>query len=370
MLQIVETKPAGTDLAIVVEQNQLPADRAQPLLDSFQPLFVEAQEIIHAAQEIQVVDATQLTEMKQAREMRLKLRAVRGKVESLRKTLKEESLRTGKAIDGMANVLKYLIEPVEERLERDEKFAERAEADRKAKLKAAREELMKPFNVDVSYYDLANMPEATFAQLLENSRLSHEARIAAAAKAEADRIAAEQARIAEEARIRAENDRLRMEAEKQAKLAALERAKAEADRRAIEEKALAEREAIQRKADAERAEAAAKARAEREAAERKAAEERRRLEAAAAAERVERERLEREARERAEAEASKRRLEEAAKRKAARAPDKDKIRTVAKTLLALELPQVASSEAVDMLGKIRGDILDLANRITHLADSL
>lgn len=378
MPQLVETTPITNALAVVAEQNQLPADKFDALRDLFAPHWNEAAELVEQAKTITVTDATQLTEMKRCREIRLKLVKVGTSLEKTRKDAKEDSLRTGKVIDGMANVIKFsVIEPQKDRLEQMEKFAERAEAERKAKMKASREELLAPFGVDSTFYDLSNMPEATFATLLDSSRLAHESRLAAAAKAEADRIAADQARIAEEARIRAENERLRREAEEQAKVAAAERAKAEAERKAIEDQARKEREEAERQAAAERARveaerkaAAEVARKEREAIEAKAAEEHRKLQEAAAAERAERERLEQGERDRVAAEMARKKAEEAAKKKAARAPDADKVRSVARIITSVAFPECSTSEGIIAMRDVHRLLNDSAARIEAIANSI
>jgi len=370
MPQTVETTTATTELTIVAEQAQLPAESQRNLLDSFQPHYQAACDLIEQARNITVTDATQLTEMKQARTIRLALKDVRVSVDKARKSLKEESLRTGKAIDGMANVLKYMIEPAENRLDEMEKFAERAEAERKANLQSSRLELLAALKIDSSFYDLANMPESTFATLLDTTRLAHESRIAAAKKAEDDRIAAEQARIEEEKRVRAENAKLQREAEEQAKALAAERAKVEADRKAADDAARAEREAIERKAEAARKEAEATARAEREALQKKAAEERERLEAAAAIERRERERLQAEAKAKADTEARVKRDAEAAKKKAAKAPDKIKLLAFAAMLRVIELPSLSTDEGQEMIASLVADLYRLADRVTMQANHL
>lgn len=337
MPQLVETTPITNALAVVAEQNQLPADKFDALRDLFAPHWNEAAELVEQAKAITVTDATQLTEMKRCREIRLKLVKVGTSLEKTRKDAKEDSLRTGKVIDGMANVIKFsVIEPQKDRLEQMEKFAERAEAERKAKLKAAREELLAPFQVDSTFYDLSNMPEATFATLLDSSRLAHESRLAAA-----------------------------------------ERAKAEAERKAIEEKARKEREEAERQAAAERARveaerkaAAEVARKEREAIEAKAAEEHRKLQEAAAAERAERERLEQAERERVAAELAKRKAEEAERRKAARAPDSLKVRSIAKAISEIQLPPCTTTEGINAMREVDSIVKDLAARIEAIANRL
>jgi len=259
-----------------------------------------------------VTDPTQVTEIKKSRELRLKIRAVRVAAEKTRKELKEDSLRTGKAIDGMNNVLLYLIDPIEKRLGEQETIAERMEQERKDNLRREREALLLPLGVDPSFYKLGDMPEATFKELLASITVAKEQREAAARKAEEDRIAAEKARQAEEARMRAENERLRKEAQEREAAAAAERKK------------LAD----------EQAKKDAAARAERE-----------KLEAQARKEREAREKLERENAEREAAEKKRQQDEAKAQRKAARAPDKAKLLAVAQAVRAIQVPEVKSPEA-------------------------
>jgi len=64
------------------------------------------------------------------------------------------------------------------------------EVERKAATRESRETLLAPYGVDTTLYKLGDMPEATFQQLLDNSRTAYEAKLAAEAKAEVDRIAA------------------------------------------------------------------------------------------------------------------------------------------------------------------------------------
>lgn len=305
--------PETKEMLAVVRENALTPERTQSLQSSFAPFFKKARGIIEQSQGIVVTNISQTLEIRLARECRLALRAVRVASDKLRKELKEESLRTGRAIDGFHAILLHLTEAEEKRLDDQEKFVEKAEAARKAELKTARELALAPYGVDTSFMSLGEMPDATFAQLLENTRAGHEAKLAAAQKAERDRIEAENARLKEEARIREENARLAREAKEREEAARIEREKAAAEKAALEAEAKAEREAAAKaKADAEAREkaaqqaaaaalkaeqdrlnaitaaerakaakaaeeAAAKAKAEREAVEAKAAAEQRRL---------------------------------------------------------------------------------------------
>lgn len=334
MTQVAE----ASKLVRVLEQNGIAPTSAETLKATFTPYFEKADDLCAAAAGIVVTDATQVSEIKKSRELRLQIKALRVEAEKSRKALKEDSLRMGKAIDGINNVLLLQIEPVEKHLEDQEKFAERAEAARKDALRQVRAELLAPFYIaDVSVYSLGDMSEAAFAQLLEGSRLAYEAKIAAEKKAEADRIAAEEARKAEEARIRAENERLRQEKEAAEAEARKERAAAEKKAQEAEEKARKEREAIE-----------AEARKEREA----------------------RERIEAENHAREQAEAKRVAAEAAAKKKAAAAPDKVKLGEMAKSVRAFQWPKLASPEAQAVASEIDRRLGALAGWIEEQAARL
>jgi len=208
--------PEENQLAVIIEQSGLEQTKANRMLQEFQDYFKIAAEWEKKAKTIKVTDETQKAEMQMARAGRLFLKERRTTIERTRKTLKEQALREGKAIDGIANVLKALIFPIEKYLEQQEKFVE---------IKAAEEER-------------------------ERQRVEAE-------KAEADRIAREKAEREEQERIRKENERLRQEAIEKEKRLAEERAKAEAERKAAEEK----RKALELKAKREREAAEARAKA-------------------------------------------------------------------------------------------------------------
>ena len=336
------------------------AETADYLVRTFGPYFAQASEIIEASRQIEVSDATQLSEMKAAREARLKLKAIRVEADKTRKSVKEESLRLSKAIDNVAKTVPMLTEPEEARLEECERFAELAEAKRQATLTTERARLLAAEGDDPTVYrDLGAMPQQKFADLLAQARDARARREEAARKAEEERQAAERKRREDEERLRAENDRLRTEREE-----------ADRQRREAEQKAQAERREREEAERRQRAEADAKLRVEREAAEK----ERRRLQAESdaklKAEREAREKLEREAREREEAERKRKAAEELAAKKAAAAPDADKLRTLAATVAALPIPAMKTAEGNAAREQIAQWLDDLARRISDRADSL
>jgi len=226
-------------LQVIVKESGLEPTKAKVILEKFQNYFEIASEWETKAKSLVVTNETQTAEMEMARTGRLFLREKRIAIEKARKELKEQALREGKAIDGIANVLKALIVPIEEYLGNQEKFIEIQEEQKR-----------------------------------EAKRLEVEKRM------EEEQIAKEKAEAEERERIKLENERLKKEAEvrerkmarerkeQEAKLAE-QKAKADAERKAIEEKARLERE----EAEAKQKAIEEKARKEKEAQEKKLAKE-------------------------------------------------------------------------------------------------
>lgn len=199
---------AENQLATIVDESGLDKSKADVLLQSFQDYFKIAGEWEQKAKVLVVTSEAQVAEMKMAREGRLFLKEKRVAMEKVRKSLKEQSLREGKAIDGIANVIKALIIPIEQHLDRQEHFVELREAEK-----------------------------------AEALRLEVEARIVA------EQRAVEQWLAAEREQVRLDNIRLRQEADKAAE-----------EKVALEKRAAAEAEAKEREMKAEREKAAAKQR--------------------------------------------------------------------------------------------------------------
>jgi hypothetical protein len=155
-------------------------------------------------------------EMKKAKEYRIRLKNLRVNAEKTRKDLKEESLRKGKAIDGVANIIKYLIEPIENYLEDQEKFAEKLEKQQKLDLKNKRvNELLDFCDVSTDYeiYKLDEMPEDVYISFFENKKKSYYEIIEANKKAEIERIEKERIEKEKQEEIKKENAKLKAEAE-------------------------------------------------------------------------------------------------------------------------------------------------------------
>jgi len=304
------------NLSAIVKQANLDETKSASILETFNGYFEIAADWASKAKSIVVVDESQIDLMKQAREGRLFLKSKRVEVENKRKLLKEQSLREGQTIDSIARILKNMIEPIEEYLEKQEKYIEIKDAERKAALEAERIEILKPLNAPYNLYDLKSMSDQDFTDLVNGLTAAIEARREAERRAEQDRIEREEAEIAERKRIQIENEKLRAEAAEREKAIAAERAKLEAERKAAEEKAKAEA------AERAKLEAEIKAKAE--------AENKAKRDAEIKAQEEERQRI-------------------LAEKRAKRAPDKNKLNELAANIACVQFPDVKSEEAKSIL---------------------
>lgn len=214
----------------VVTKNKIAGPDLVVLQTTFSPMLAEVEKWAAMARMIKITDATQTREMKLAKDTRLALREIRVNADKKRIALKANAMRYGRAVDGAYAIVEFITKETEAHLLEQEKFAERLEEQRVAKLKLEREELLKPYNVDTSLYQLGLMPPDAFASLLEGQQLAFENRQAQARKAEQDRLEADNRRLIEEKRVRDENARLLQE--KADREAADKAAREKADREA------------------------------------------------------------------------------------------------------------------------------------------
>lgn len=256
------------DLTQVAKKENLPSGSAAELQAAFLPFFEKAAELKEQAMSIKVERLDQTKEMASARAARLALKDIRVNTEKTRVKLKEESLRTGKAIDGMANVIKFLITPIEEYLEEQEKFGERLAEKQRAIVRDERECQAGKYLADFPQsVDLGAIDEYEFNRLYIFAKAQFDAREEAAARIEKERIEREHREAAEREAMRVENERLKAEADKRQKEIEAERAEVERLKREAEAKAAIEREKQEAEQKRIAAEAEAKMRAEKEAAE-------------------------------------------------------------------------------------------------------
>lgn len=335
-------------LDAIVKKENIAAPTAATLLASFAPFRGEIEAELTKARV--VVDDRDPEQRKKARECRLALKRVRVSVEAKRKEAKEDAVRYGKAVDGMANVLKFLCEPEEQRLEAIEEAEQRRERERIASIVADRKDKIVCEGGNPAIYNLAELDESTFDGIISELRRAKLVREEAAKKAEADRIVKEKAEAEAREHQRLENERLKKEAAARDAEAKIEREKAEAVQREMVVKLNEERKAREAaEAAAREAKQAAELQLakEREAAAKKQAE----LEAAAKKER--------------DAKVAEEKAAKAAEAKAARAPDKQKLTAWLDKFQALvgEFPGMKTKDGKDAAIRVMGAANDLIGKV-------
>lgn len=375
-----------SDLQTIAKQNGLAeADPLAAQLDGFQKGLAP---ILDAAKRIVVTDATQVTEIKHARTARLQLRQIRIDVEKTRKAFKEESLRRGKAVDALARTITDQIEPEESRLQAMEDFAERAEAKRKQARAEARAEKLETLGEAHGFYDLVNMPEEQFGELvtkLEAARRQRDADVVAEAQALRE---VEEMEAAERRRVAEENARLKKEADERAAALKAEQEARQKEQAVAEALRLEEKRKADERLQKERFERAAAEQKIREEAEEKSRQERaaseaiqRKQAAELAAANAARATVEADARSLADALHKKRVAEAEAKREEERQkkaqdrllalqPDRDKLLLYFQNLRAVPTPTVSAVEASDLMGKFEEDFDLLILWAMNLAKAL
>jgi len=240
---MAKTEVMENQLQVIVQQSGLDTTKAKYILEKFQDYFEIASEWETKARAIKVTSASQVTEMQMARVGRLFLKEKRVNIEKARKELKEQALREGKAIDGIANVLKALIEPIENYLDRQERFVEIQEEEKREAMRLEVEKRIEEERIAKEKADAEALEKAR----IENEKLKAEA-IEREKKAQAERKKQE-ALLAKE-RAKADEARKKQEAKM-----AEERKKVEIEKKMIEEKARLEREKQEKTLINERAKA-------------------------------------------------------------------------------------------------------------------
>lgn len=197
-----------------------------------------------------------------AKRLRLDISKIRIEADKVHKAAKEESLRTGKAIDGIRNILKYAVTEKEEALKKIETYAERMEADRIEKLASKRIVSLLQYGIEeeeTGHLNLGEMAQQVFDNFLAGIKANYESRIKAEREAEEAEAARLKAEAEERARMKKENELLKAEAEKIEKERIAERKKQEELLKAEHEKQAKLQAEIKAKVEAERKAAEAEA---------------------------------------------------------------------------------------------------------------
>lgn len=335
------------ELEVVVDKAGLEKTKGEQLINMFVPYFREMAEIEKKINSLNAEAPTSI-DIKISKDIRLALRDNRVKAEKLKTELKAGILIEGNVINHLYGLVRDTSKPLESKCEQIEKFAEIQEQKRKEEERIKRLELLKPYEVEDGFfafnYDLLNMSETAFNDLLSGAKLNLEKRKEAERLAEEERIAREKADAEEKERARIQLEKLKAESERVKKEFAREKAKA--DKRA--------------------AELMAQVNAEREVADKRAAE----LKAKADADRKAKEELEKRLLEKEEQEKAEIAKQKADARKLARQPDKKRLQSFASFIQAIEMPDIKSVEAMVILSDVQNLLNKVAKFINDKAETL
>jgi len=276
-----------------------------------------------------------------ARTLRLPL--VKNRTDAMRKKdeLKASMIIENKLIDSLYGVINNGSKLIENKLEQIEKHAELKEKARKAELKETRLNILMPFEVETSFYDLENMPDDQFETLFTGIKKNHDDKIEAARIEEENRLKRIEAERIENERIKAENEKLKLEAAERERLAEIERKKQEKILQAEREKAAEEKRKQDAIIEAERKkkdEAENKLKAERAERERQV--------------KLEKEKIEREQKEKEE-------LEE----KRLAASDSEKFVQLANDIKSIQIPKVQSKESKQLIKQVESELENIVKRL-------
>lgn len=314
-----------SDLIGAIEREKLDKPSVKAILEEFE-LSVSLGEVSAQSRAIVVTDITQTDLMAQARELRLKLKDERIRIDKIREIVKKPYLLKTQAIDGIARILRRLFEAEEKHLLEQECFAQVQQQKINDHVQAEREAELEKYAYEGNTSGLYAYSDSQFELMVAGAKATYQQKLDDIARREREQK--EQAEAAEKLRI--ENERLRKEKE-------------DADRKVRE----AEAEA-QRQRDA--ADAAEKARLAQ-------IEEQKQEEA-----RKERERL-------AIEEAEKKRVADE-QAKAAAAPDREKLLLLADHLCAVELPTMSTEEGKALLESFIADREIITSMLRKSAENL
>ena len=333
-----------TELTITTELKELTPEKSAQVKAVFEPMVKKLEEFEDVYNEIIAEEITPDV-CKRAKRIRLDIGKVRIAVDKAHKSEKAHILVAGRAIDGVKNIFKAAISGKEDKLKEIETHFERIEAERILEIQKERISELEQFGQESFPLGLGEMDNQVWNNYLSGVKLNYEAVKEAEAKAEEKREADELAWKTLQARKEVlfpyaafnplENLNIETtEEEFKAILSSMEKAQEDHD---------SEQEAIRAENE--------QLRKENEEKDRIAVEEKEKF-------RLAREEADRE-NERVHAE---NRAKEEAERKAANAPDKEKLQTISDNILS-KLDMFTSEEAKTAMRDAAQVLFEASNRL-------
>lgn len=180
-----------TKFELVLSKHNVSDEMKAKLRESFSSYEAIALEWNDKIDSIVIESEEQVSEMKKAREARLFIRDKRLAVTNAIKEQKEESLRKGQALDAIKRFFLELFEPLEEKAELKEKYAQIKQEERRKAKAQERVEMVKPYDATIHESTVIDMTVDVFGSYLLGVKKTYEERIEAERVAEEKRIEAE-----------------------------------------------------------------------------------------------------------------------------------------------------------------------------------
>jgi len=211
-----------TELSTVVQESGIEKSKGELISKTLGSFFEKANEWNDTIQTLQIKDVTETGKMKMAREARLTLKNQRIECKKL-VTEKRNEVKAKMADFQLEDKLwlksfqmvEATFKNLESKLEEKEKFAERKEAERLDKIEKDRIDQLLPYQefCQIHSLDLRKMDNEMFNAELSKAKRLFDLDKAEKERLEKERIAKEKAESEERERIRKENERLKKEAE-------------------------------------------------------------------------------------------------------------------------------------------------------------
>ena len=289
--EVLATSPLPTatlPIELSTLANEVDESKRIAVTTSLNDVFNKTQALLESVEQIEISSPDETDKMKLANTLRLEAKNERLAAEKLfdaKRSDVQQQMARYKTEDALylkaKQTMQIQYKHIEEVAEYKAKFAERYEAEQKELRYAERVAKLQPYNVDLTFINLREMPDESFQAFLNQQETLRLAAIEQEKREEAARIEAEKA-LEEAERLRLENEKLeadrikaeqekaRIEAEKAAEIARIEaekKAKEEAEKEAARQaelKAAKEREEAARQREAEAAKQLAEIEAEKQ----------------------------------------------------------------------------------------------------------
>lgn len=373
-------QPVNTEVEKIIQESHLPAEQGAQIKDSYKDFWNRIAEVQANSSKVNFDDPNSV-DSKIAGDLRKQTVKIRTGALALKDERKKEYLLKGNVEQAMYNLIKSNCELMESNLEKVEKAIELKEKARIEELKRNRADAMRPYfdnyeHILMMHPNLGVLTDEQFDMLVAGYKATQEAKIQAGIKADQERLErAEKERVFQERRLaiaplaqynpegvlltfdmseelfQSIIKNLRDEKERIDAANELSRKEAERLKQVLEQERIkneAEAKRLKDIADAEKAEAA-RLKAIADAELKKLQEEKQAAEDALTLKRNQ--------------ELKVKQQEEAAKKKAAKAPDKQKLLELAATLDLVSFPAVTSIEAQKILDDVEILIDKVVNHI-------